>query len=78
MVPFLPHVSKVYRLEDIDSVQYLATRDYGGSVVYQSVSKGVLGGILGGFVFYLLSVECIVWKIYRQFQIWSPGTVAAL
>ena len=60
MVPFLPHISKVYRLEDIDLVQNLATRDYGGTVVYPSVYKGVLGWILGGFVFYLLSLKCIV------------------
>ena len=50
-VCFLPHLSKVYSLEDIELVQNLAIRACGGSVVYPSVYQGVLGGILGGFVF---------------------------
>ena len=46
---FSPHVTKVYSLEDIDLVQNLATRAYGGTVVHPSVYQGVLDGILGGF-----------------------------
>ncbi len=64
VVSILPHVSKVYNLKDIEVVPDLATRPYGGTVVYPSVYQGVLGGILGGFVFYYVSLKCTVMKIY--------------
>ena len=59
-VAFLPHVSKVFSLEDIELVLKLATRACGGTVLNPSVYHGVLGRILGGFVFL-----CCVSKVYR-------------
>ncbi len=62
-VSFLTHVSKVFSLEDIELVLNLATRAYGGTVGYPSVYQGLIGGILGGLVFYPVSLKCIVYKI---------------
>ena len=59
-VCFLPHVYKVYSLEDIELVPNMTTRACGGTAVYPIVYQGVLGGIVRGFVFYPVSLKCIV------------------
>ena len=53
----------MYSLKDIRLVLNLATRACGGAVVYPSVYQGVLEGIFVGFVFYSVSLKCIVEKI---------------
>ena len=57
---FLPHVSKVYSLENIELVPNLATRACGGTAVYPNVHQGIPGKIYGGFAFYSMSLKCIV------------------
>ena len=57
---FLRRVSTVYSLKDSGLVLNLATRACGGKVVYPNVYKGVHSGILGGSVFYAVSLQCIV------------------
>ena len=47
MVAFLPQVSKVYSLEDIDLVPNLATRACGGTVVYPVLGLNLRVQFLG-------------------------------
>jgi hypothetical protein len=56
-VSFLLHVSNMDSLEDIMLVPNLATRAWGGTVVYLG---WFLGKFQGGFAFYLMSLTCIV------------------
>ena len=56
----LPQVSKVYCSKDIKLIPHLATRALGGAVINPSVDQGVLEEILGGFVFYHVSLKCTV------------------
>ena len=59
----LSQVFTGYCSKDMELVANLATRACDGTVVYPSIDQGVLGGILGDFVFYPVSLKCIVQKI---------------